>query len=118
MFVGSVCGSVVVPPTEIRTQGLRQQARVPCMWTHEASRWACHMAFRLIQVEDRGQDGRQDMENHAHRRPFNVLGSNEVSKEWLWMEPGRKQNPTLRCRAGQKSAKAMRWDGPNERDRK
>lgn len=31
VMVGSVCGSVVVPPTEIRMQGLREQARVPCM---------------------------------------------------------------------------------------
>lgn len=31
-FVGSVCGSVVVPPTEIRMQGLGEQARVPCMY--------------------------------------------------------------------------------------
>lgn len=58
------------------------------------------------------------MENHAHRRPFNALGFNEVSKEWLWMDPGRRQNPTLRSRAGQKSVKAMGWNGPNERDRK
>lgn len=43
-------------------------------------------------------------------RPSNALGSNEVPKEWLWKEQGRRQSPTLISRVGQNCAGVeMEW---------